>query len=112
MSIAAVPSWFNLSWYVHYYKETDCILREIRFNPIDIKYVLTFDESLSHQVVVHRLRNNFGNLIAVKLNKRVAFAVSCLQAESCNSKWSVSHFTFIIYPNLVDNITFSSLISF
>lgn len=81
---------------VHYYNKPDCIFKEIRPNQTDIKYKLTFDESLSHQVVVHRLRNNFGNVIAIKLDERVAFAFSCLRAESCNPKWSISHFTFII----------------
>lgn len=43
--------------------------------------ILTFDESLSHEVIVHGLCNNFGHFIAIKLYKCVAFASTCLQVK-------------------------------
>lgn len=41
--------------------------------------ILTFDEPLSHEVIVHRLCNDFGDFIAIKLNKGVTFTSTRLQ---------------------------------
>lgn len=42
---------------------------------------LTLDESLPHQVIIHRLCNDLRHLVAVELDEGVAFAVSALQGN-------------------------------
>lgn len=46
------------------------------------QFILTLQQSFWKQVVVHRVRNNLGHIVRLKLYESVAFAASCLQAKA------------------------------
>lgn len=106
MCIITIRILFLAKWYLQKknraYRQSS--FREFSLNQVCIKKLLTLNESLAHQVVVHCLGNNFGDVIAIKLNERVSLAFSGLQAESYIPKWSVSYFYYS--KKWTNNITF------
>lgn len=59
---------------------------------------LTFDESLSHQVIIHRLCNDLRHFIAVKLDESVTFAVTSLQTNRERNKVTVTDSQMFSFP--------------
>lgn len=59
---------------------------------------LTFDESLTHQVIIHRLCNDLRHFIAVKLDESVTFAVTSLQTNRERNKVTVTDSQMFSFP--------------
>lgn len=71
--------------------------------------ILTFNQSLSHEVIVHGLCNNLGYFITVKLHKSIAFTPTCLENKTWEKTTMVCHFISTLVADLALDFHFKGI---